>query len=102
MRATIDAVERELCVDGLVRRWADDPAGFVLCSFWLVECLLLAGVRGRAEALFERTARRANDVGLFAEQIDQTTGAQLGNTPQALSHVGLINAAWRLTDPAGV
>nr|MDT0662272.1 glycoside hydrolase family 15 protein [Micromonospora sp. DSM 115978] len=97
IRATIAAIERELCSDGLVRRWADDPAGFVLCSFWLVENLWLAGERDRAEELFARTAARANDVGLFAEQIDIDTGAHLGNTPQALSHIGLINAAWRLT-----
>ncbi|MDG4829147.1 glycoside hydrolase family 15 protein [Solwaraspora sp. WMMD1047] len=97
MRATIAAIERELCRDGLVRRWAGDPAGFVLCSFWLVENLLLAGERRRAEELFDQTAARANDVGLFAEQIDIDSGAQLGNIPQALSHIGLINAAWRLT-----
>ncbi|MBY8872398.1 DUF5911 domain-containing protein [Micromonospora sp. PLK6-60] len=100
MRSTIEAVERELGTDdGLVRRWATDPAGFVLCSFWLVECLVLAGERERARVLFEKVLGHANDVGLFAEQIDLTTGAQLGNTPQALSHIGLINAAWRLTDP---
>ncbi|MGW4497869.1 glycoside hydrolase family 15 protein [Micromonospora sp. NPDC004336] len=101
MRATIEAVERGLgSGDGLVRRWDTDPAGFLPCSFWLVECLVMAGERGRAEALFERVLGHANDVGLFSEQIDPRTGAQLGNTPQALSHIGLINAAWRLTDPA--
>lgn len=99
MRATIRAVERELTTDGLVRRWADDPAGFVLCTYWLVSCLVLAGEPDRATELFERTGARANDLGLFAEQIDPTTGEHLGNTPQALSHIGLINAAWRLTDP---
>ncbi|TWJ23757.1 glycosyl hydrolase family 15 [Micromonospora endolithica] len=100
MRATIAVVERELSDDtGLVRRWNTDPAGFLLCSFWLVECLVMAGERERAEALFERVTGYANDVGLLSEQIDPRTGAQLGNTPQALSHIGLINAAWRLTDP---
>ncbi|MEV4659345.1 glycoside hydrolase family 15 protein [Micromonospora sp. NPDC049301] len=100
MRSTIDVVERELGTDeGLVRRWSTDPAGFVLCSFWLVECLAMAGEQRRAEELFERVVGQANDVGLFSEQIDLTTGAQLGNTPQALSHIGLINAAWRLTQP---
>lgn len=99
MRATIEAVEARLSTDGLVRRWSGDPAGFLLCTFWLVECLVMAGEYERAEALFERTAARANDVGLFAEQIDPRTGAQLGNMPQAFSHIGLINAAWRLTDP---
>ncbi|MEU0550562.1 glycoside hydrolase family 15 protein [Micromonospora sp. NPDC005979] len=100
MRSTIAMVERELGTeDGLVRRWTTDPAGFLLCSFWLVECLVMAGEPRRAEELFERVVGRANDVGLFSEQIDLTTGAQLGNMPQALSHIGLINAAWRLTEP---
>ena len=100
MRSTIDVVERDLGTeDGLVRRWNTDPAGFVLCSFWLVECLVMAGEPERARTLFEKVLGHANDVGLFAEQIDLSTGAQLGNTPQALSHIGLINAAWRLTDP---
>ncbi|CCH16312.1 glycoside hydrolase family 15 protein [Micromonospora lupini] len=100
MRSTIAVVERELGTDnGLVRRWATDPAGFLLCSFWLVECLVMAGEPRRAEELFERVVGNANDVGLFSEQIDLTSGAQLGNTPQALSHIGLINAAWRLTEP---
>ncbi|MFY1619583.1 glycoside hydrolase family 15 protein [Micromonospora sp. WMMD736] len=100
MRSTIAMVERELGTeDGLVRRWTSDPAGFLLCSFWLVECLAMAGEARRAEELFERVVGHANDVGLFSEQIDLTTGAQLGNTPQALSHIGLINAAWRLTEP---
>ncbi|MGC4771911.1 glycoside hydrolase family 15 protein [Micromonospora sp. DT44] len=100
MRSTIAMVERELGTeDGLVRRWTTDPAGFLLCSFWLVECLVMAGEARRAEELFERVVGRANDVGLFSEQIDLTTGAQLGNMPQALSHIGLINAAWRLTEP---
>ncbi|MET8082893.1 glycoside hydrolase family 15 protein [Micromonospora sp. NPDC005237] len=100
MRSTIAMVERELGTDdGLLRRWTTDPAGFLLCSFWLVECLVMAGETRRAEELFERVVGHANDVGLFSEQIDLTTGAQLGNTPQALSHIGLINAAWRLTEP---
>lgn len=100
MRSTMAMVERELGTDdGLLRRWSTDPAGFLMCSFWLVECLVMAGESQRAEALFERVAGYANDVGLFSEQIDLRTGDQLGNTPQALSHVGLINAAWRLTEP---
>ncbi|MET7818431.1 glycoside hydrolase family 15 protein [Micromonospora zamorensis] len=100
MRSTIAMVERELGTEeGLLRRWTTDPAGFLLCSFWLVECLVMAGESKRAEALFERVVGYANDVGLFSEQIDLATGAQLGNIPQALSHIGLINAAWRLTKP---
>ncbi|MBM0226641.1 glycoside hydrolase family 15 protein [Micromonospora sp. ATA51] len=100
MRSTIEEVARELGTDdGLVRRWNSDPAGFVLCSFWLVECLVLAGETDRARRLFEQVLGHANDLGLFAEQIDLRSGAQLGNTPQALSHIGLINAAWRITEP---
>ncbi|MFI6243904.1 glycoside hydrolase family 15 protein [Micromonospora sp. NPDC050795] len=100
MRSTIAMVERELGTeDGLLRRWTTDPAGFLLCSFWLVECLVMTGEPKRAEALFERVVGYSNDVGLFSEQIDLTTGMQLGNMPQALSHIGLINAAWRITEP---
>ncbi|WP_446218742.1 glycoside hydrolase family 15 protein [Micromonospora sp. IBHARD004] len=100
MRSTIDVIERELSTeDGLVRRWNTDPAGFVFCSFLLVECLVMAGEPDRARVLFEKVLGHGNDLGLFAEQIDLSTGAQLGNTPQALSHIGLISAAWRLTDP---
>ncbi|GGO01727.1 glycoside hydrolase family 15 protein [Micromonospora parathelypteridis] len=100
MRSTIAMVERELGTeDGLLRRWTTDPAGFLLCSFWLVECLVMTGEQQRAEALFERVVGYSNDVGLFSEQIDLSTGMQLGNTPQALSHIGLINAAWRITRP---
>ncbi|MEV4498293.1 glycoside hydrolase family 15 protein [Micromonospora arborensis] len=100
MRSTIAMVERELGTEGgLLRRWTTDPAGFLLCSFWLVECLVMTGEQQRAEALFERVAGYSNDVGLFSEQIDLSSGMQLGNTPQALSHIGLINAAWRITRP---
>jgi len=62
----------------------------------LVECLALMGEVDRARSLFEQVTGRSNDVGLFAEQIDPDTGEQTGNFPQAFSHVGLINAAWRL------
>ncbi|MEU8212840.1 glycoside hydrolase family 15 protein [Micromonospora sp. NPDC049044] len=98
MRSTVRAVERRLSHDGLLRRWDGDPAGFVICSFWLVSCLALAGERDRAHELFRDLAGRVNDLGLFAEQINQHTGEQLGNFPQAFSHIGLINAAGVLTD----
>ncbi|MDQ6875824.1 MAG: glycoside hydrolase family 15 protein, partial [Actinomycetota bacterium] len=105
MRATIEAIERELGKGGLVRRWPSDPSGFLICTYWLVECLALMGEPGRARALFERATTHANDLGLLAEEADLQTGELLGNYPQAFSHVGLINAAWRLgqstTDPAG-
>ncbi|MBM0232750.1 glycoside hydrolase family 15 protein [Micromonospora sp. STR1_7] len=98
MRSTIRAVEQQLSHDGLLRRWDGDPAGFLICSFWLVCCLALAGERKRAHELFGTLAERVNDLGLFAEQIDPLTGEQLGNFPQAFSHIGLINAAGVLTD----
>ncbi|MFG3554565.1 glycoside hydrolase family 15 protein [Micromonospora sp. NPDC047557] len=98
MRSTIRAVEEQLSHDGLLRRWNGDPAGFLICSFWLVCCLALAGERDRAHELFDALAGRLNDLGLFAEQIDPSTGEQLGNFPQAFSHIGLINAAGVLSD----
>ncbi len=96
MRSTIAAIEHRLLKDGLVYRWDGDTNGFVLCTYWLVECLALAGDVERAAELFDAVTARANDLGLLAEQIDPETGEQTGNFPQAFSHVGLINAAWRL------
>jgi len=104
MRATIEAIARDLTEDGLVLRYrneaglnADGLAGeegtFVICSFWLVSCLAEAGEAERAEALFDRLTSYANDLGLLAEEIDTATGEQLGNFPQAFSHIGLIRAA---------
>ncbi|NYF59910.1 glycoside hydrolase family 15 protein [Micromonospora purpureochromogenes] len=98
MRSTIRTIEERLSHDGLLRRWEGDPAGFVICSFWLVSCLALAGERDRAGQLFDRLADRVNDLGLFAEQIDPYSGEALGNFPQTFSHIGLINAAGDLTD----
>ncbi|SCG49400.1 Glucoamylase (glucan-1,4-alpha-glucosidase), GH15 family [Micromonospora rifamycinica] len=100
MRSTIDVVERRLSRDGLLLRFDGDPAGFLICSFWLTSCLALAGEQERAVRLFEQLAGRVNDLGLYAEQIDQVTGEQVGNFPQAFSHIGLINAAGLLTDIA--
>jgi alpha,alpha-trehalase len=107
MRSTIEVIAAELTEDGLVLRYrngaglnADGFRGqegtFVICSFWLVSCLAKAGEVDRAEELFERLTDYANDLGLLAEEIDTTTGEQLGNFPQAFSHVGLINAAYHL------
>jgi GH15 family glucan-1,4-alpha-glucosidase len=107
MRSTIEVIADELTEDGLVLRYrneaglnADGFRGqegtFVICSFWLVSCLAKAGEVERAEELFERLTDYANDLGLLAEEIDTTTGEQLGNFPQAFSHVGLINAAYHL------
>jgi alpha,alpha-trehalase len=107
MRSTIEAIASELTEDGLVLRYrneegmnADGLTGeegtFVICSFWLVSCLAQAGELERAEALFEQLAGYANDLGLLAEEIDTANGEQLGNFPQAFSHIGLITAAWSI------
>ena len=97
MWATIEVIERELGDVGLVRRWPEDPMGFLICTYWLSECLALGGEVERAEAWFEQATSYANDLGLLAEEADPDRKELLGNFPQAFSHVGLINAAWRLT-----
>ncbi|HVA10054.1 MAG TPA: glycoside hydrolase family 15 protein, partial [Acidimicrobiales bacterium] len=69
---------------------------FAICSFWLVDNLVLGGEVERGRALFEKLLGHLNDVGLLAEQIEPANGAHVGNFPQAFSHVGLINAALHL------
>ena len=100
MWATIEAIERELGDVGLVRRWPEDPMGFLICTYWLVECLAMGGEISRAEVWFDRATSYANDLGLLSEEADPDRKELLGNYPQAFSHVGLINAAWRLTETA--
>ncbi|MEU5898773.1 glycoside hydrolase family 15 protein [Streptomyces venezuelae] len=103
---TVDAVRRELSTpDGLVRRYptAGNRAGmdglkgdegtFLLCSFWLVDALALTGRLNEATGLFERLLALRSDLGLLAEEYDPTQGRQLGNFPQAFSHMGLIQSA---------
>jgi GH15 family glucan-1,4-alpha-glucosidase len=105
-RGTVEAIERELLVDGLVLRYdslkSRDglPAGegaFLACSFWLADAYLLLGRRDDAEKLFQRLVGLANDVGLLSEEYDPRARRQLGNFPQAFSHVALINTAFNLT-----
>jgi GH15 family glucan-1,4-alpha-glucosidase len=102
MRGTIEAIERELLQDGLVLRYraADGlPAGegvFLPCSFWLVDCYELLGRHDDAHALFERLVSLANDVGLLAEEYDPVAGRQLGNFPQAFTHLALVNTAFNV------
>ena len=104
---TIEAIAEDLTEDGLVLRYrnreglnADGLSGeegtFVLCSFWLVSCLAMAGEVDRAEALYDRLTGYANDLGLLAEEIETASGEQLGNFPQAFSHFALVNAAFAL------
>lgn len=99
VRSTLEAVRRELTHDHLVRRYLVDDGqrgeegAWVLCSFWLAEALALAGMHDEAGEQLAAVISRANDVGLFAEQIDPGTGAFLGNFPQAFSHLALVRAA---------
>lgn len=101
--ATAHRTERELALNGFVYRYLDRDDGlaggegaFLICTWWLVDNLALIGEGRRAQELFERMLGHANDLGLFAEQIDPTSGAQLGNFPQGFSHIGLIGAALNL------
>jgi GH15 family glucan-1,4-alpha-glucosidase len=108
---TIEAIEKHLMADGFVLRYrtetTDDglPPGegvFLACSFWMVSALKMLGRVDQARALFERLLNLANDVGLLAEEYDPRGKRQLGNFPQALSHIALINAAFefnRLSSP---
>ncbi len=97
MAATIRTIQRELTLNGLVCRWQGEKNGFLLCTYWLVECLALLGDVEQAKQLFEQTTAHANDLGLLTEMVDIQSGQPIGNFPQAFSHIGLINAAWRLT-----
>jgi GH15 family glucan-1,4-alpha-glucosidase len=110
VRATIDAIERDLTVDGLVLRYrtADNVDGlppgegfFLPCSFWLADNLALCGRRAEAVALFERLLALRNDVGLLSEEYDLRAQRALGNMPQALTHVALVNTARNLARSGG-
>jgi GH15 family glucan-1,4-alpha-glucosidase len=99
---TIAAIERGLTVEGLIMRYSTDtsvdalPPGegaFLPCSFWLADAYLLTGRRPEGEALFERLLSLSNDVGLFAEEYDPRAKRMLGNFPQALTHMALVNTA---------
>ena len=108
--ATIEAIERELVVDGFVMRYdleksrdglRGDEATFLLCSFWLVDCLIMLGRHGDAQRLFDRLLGVRNDLGLLAEEYEAISGRQLGNFPQAFSHIGLVNSAVNLSRAIG-
>jgi GH15 family glucan-1,4-alpha-glucosidase len=103
--STVDAIVRELSFDGLLLRYRDHgdvdglPAGegvFLPCSFWLVQVLVLQGKVRQARELFERLLDIRNDVGLLAEEYDPVAGRQLGNFPQAFTHLALVGAALAL------
>jgi GH15 family glucan-1,4-alpha-glucosidase len=105
---TVAAIESHLMVDGLVLRYSTAtkvdalPAGegaFLPCSFWLADSYVLTGRREEAEALFERLLALSNDVGLFAEEYDPHAKRMLGNFPQALTHMALVNTARLISMP---
>lgn len=98
MTATVAAIEDQLSDGTMVKRWDDDTAGFFICSFWMVQCLAMAGEVEKAEAWFGRIVERIGDLGFISEEWDSTTSAMIGNYPQTFSHVGLINAAWRIDE----
>jgi len=103
--ATIEATEDRLTDErGLVYRYRSsdglegEEGTFLLCTFWLAQALAQAGQQVRARAVFERAAGFVNDVGLLAEEVDPVSGELLGNFPQAFSHIGLVNAAWAISE----
>ena len=105
VRGTVEAIERDLTDDGFVARYATTeevdglPAGegmFLACSFWLADNLYLIGRKADARKMFERLLALRNDVGLLSEEYDPRVGRLVGNFPQALSHISLINSAFSL------
>src|SRR5215472_5125450 len=110
MIGTVQAIERRLVVDGFVLRYDTGEAvdglppgegAFLACSFWLADNFILQGRITEARELFERLVALCNDVGLLAEEYDPRLGRQLGNFPQAFSHVALVNTAFNLTRSQG-
>jgi GH15 family glucan-1,4-alpha-glucosidase len=106
---TVEAIERDLIVDGFVMRYdtarADDglargEGAFLACSFWLADAYISIGRHDDARALFDRLLATRNDLGLLAEEYDTRSGRLIGNFPRAFSHVGLINTAFNLTRTA--
>jgi GH15 family glucan-1,4-alpha-glucosidase len=108
---TVKAIERTLLKDGFVLRYntssrvdglaGDEEGAFLPCSFWLVDNLALMGRDAEANAMFERLVGLCNDVGLLSEEYDVRRKRQVGNFPQAFTHVALINSAHNLGRPVG-
>ncbi|MGH9134567.1 MAG: glycoside hydrolase family 15 protein [Ilumatobacteraceae bacterium] len=112
VKGTIEAVRRELTVDGFVERYPTEhgvsvdglpgrEGAFLLCTFWMADALAMTGQVDEATDLFERLVGLTNDVGLLAEEYDPVARRMLGNFPQAFSHVGLVNTALNLTEAVG-
>ncbi len=113
MVSTVDAIKRELTVEGLVLRYRSRDDGrvdglsegegvFLPCSFWLADVLALQGRVAEARELFERLLDLRNDVGLLSEEYDPVEGRLLGNFPQAFTHLALVNTAYILSEGRGM
>jgi GH15 family glucan-1,4-alpha-glucosidase len=111
VKSTVEAIERQLTVDGFVLRYdasaatdglPADEGAFLACSFWLADNLVLLDRREDARRLFERLLSLRNDVGLLSEEYDPHAMRLVGNFPQAFSHINLVNTAHNLraTGPA--
>ncbi len=108
VRSTIEKIEKDLTEDGFVLRYRAEEASqvdglsgregaFIACSFWMADCLGMIGRTEDARTLFERLLGLRNDLGLLAEEYDAVAQRQVGNFPQAFSHVSLVNAACNLS-----
>jgi GH15 family glucan-1,4-alpha-glucosidase len=108
VRSTVEAVERGLTEDGFVLRYRTEDSGgvdglhghegaFLACSFWMADCLHMIGRYDDAHAMLDRLIGLGNDLGLLSEEYDVRAGRQVGNFPQAFSHVSLVNAAFNLS-----
>jgi GH15 family glucan-1,4-alpha-glucosidase len=104
VKSTVDAIAARLTDErGLVYRYRShdglegEEGTFLICTFWLAQAQALAGEMEQARATFEGAIAYANDVGLLAEEVDPSGGELLGNFPQAFSHIGLVNAAWAIS-----
>jgi GH15 family glucan-1,4-alpha-glucosidase len=109
IRGTVEAIERDLTAEGFVMRYDTRQGGdglpvgegaFLACSFWLADNLVLLGRHNDAKALYERLLSLRNDVGLLAEEYDPHAKRQVGNFPQAFSHIAIVNTAHNLTRKA--
>lgn len=110
IRSTVEAIGRELCENGFVLRYRTDQsddglsggeAAFLACSFWYADALVLTGHREEADGFFERLMQVRNDLGLLSEEYDPHATRLVGNFPQALSHLSLVNTACNLASDAG-
>ena len=111
MRGTVELIQKRLLHEGFVHRYVTDPdvdglptgeGAFLVCTFWLADNLALQGRHSEAREIFEGLLGLRNDVGLLSEQYGVSEKRLLGNFPQAISHVGLINTAFNLTSPGRV